>query len=66
MFTFNICDSDIDDCTPKSCANGGTCVDGVDDYSCQCAEGFNGDNCETSKSLNLELTHNIPSVTITF
>ena len=41
--------SDIDDCSPGVCANGGTCVDGVDSYSCSCATGYTGPNCNTSK-----------------
>ena len=26
--------------------NGGTCEDGIDEFSCICAEGFNGLSCE--------------------
>ena len=26
--------TDIDDCTPDPCQNGGTCTDGVNDYTC--------------------------------
>ena len=37
---------DIDDCTPNPCENGGKCVDGVDDYECDCVAGFTGDDCE--------------------
>ena len=40
---------DIDDCNPNPCANGGTCTDGVDSYTCQCAAGYTGPNCNTSK-----------------
>ena len=28
------------------CGNGGTCVDGTNEYTCQCAPGFGGVNCE--------------------
>ena len=41
--------SDIDDCTPNPCLYGGTCVDGVDSYTCTCIAGYNGINCGTSK-----------------
>ena len=34
-------------CTSSPCKNGGTCkITGDDSHSCQCAEGFYGDNCE--------------------
>ena len=40
--------TDIDDCSPSPCENGGTCTDLVDDFSCDCAAGFTGFTCETS------------------
>ena len=43
------CLLDIDDCDPSPCLNGGKCVDGVDSYSCKCAAGYTGDNCETGE-----------------
>lgn len=33
------------------CLNGGTCIDDVDDYNCNCVEGFVGKHCEIDKSL---------------
>ena len=42
--------TDIDDCKNNSCKNDGTCVDGVNDYTCKCATGYTGDNCETGMS----------------
>ncbi|XP_068760013.1 mucin-like protein [Montipora capricornis] len=38
---------DIDDCLLNGCANGGLCVDGVNNYSCICPVGYTGDLCET-------------------
>ena len=38
---------DIDDCASSPCQNGGTCVDGINSYTCDCDLGFEGDNCET-------------------
>ena len=41
--------ADIDDCESNPCQNGATCVDGIDSYTCECANGYSGDNCETGK-----------------
>ena len=46
--------TDIDDCSPSPCENGGTCTDLVDDFSCDCAAGFSGETCETSIFLILK------------
>ena len=43
--------SDIDDCSPSPCQNGGSCVDGVNQFTCDCVTGFSGINCEISKYL---------------
>jgi len=34
-------------CFPDPCQNGATCVDGDDDYICECVPGYVGKNCET-------------------
>ena len=41
--------SDIDDCANSPCQNGGSCTDGVNQFTCQCVPGFTGTNCEISK-----------------
>ena len=41
--------SDIDECAPKPCLNGGNCDDGVNSYTCTCASGYEGTTCEISK-----------------
>jgi EGF-like domain len=46
FFSENI---DIDECISAPCQNGGTCHDGVDFYSCSCAAGYSGVNCQTSE-----------------
>jgi hypothetical protein len=43
-----ICETDIDDCADAPCLNGGTCTDGIDSYTCDCAPGYEGDTCETN------------------
>ena len=54
-FPFSFCLQDINDCDPDPCLNGGTCVDGLDSYSCSCPEGYVDDNCTTSKSVSYVL-----------
>ena len=44
--------SDIDDCYPSPCENHGTCVDGVNNYTCACLPGFEGKTCAIGKLLN--------------
>ena len=46
---------DIDECVNHSCLNGGSCVDGVNNYSCNCLPGFTGDRCETGRYFPLFL-----------
>ena len=40
---------DINDCAPNPCENGGSCVDQVDAFICNCAPGYGGDTCSASK-----------------
>ena len=40
---------DIDECASSPCQNGGTCVDQVNDYLCQCAPGYTELQCQTGK-----------------
>ena len=49
---FFLISSDIDDCYPSPCKNNGTCIDGVNNYTCSCVPGFEGKNCTISKLLN--------------
>ena len=47
--TFQLSLPDIDECSSSPCQNGGTCTDAVNSYTCACVDGYNGDDCETSK-----------------
>ena len=40
---------DIDECVNHTCQNGGSCKDGVSNYSCNCLPGFMGDRCQTGR-----------------
>ena len=43
--------TDINDCLRGACQNGGTCRDGVGNYSCQCLPGFTGENCQAGMTI---------------
>uniref|UniRef100_A0A669BZ23 Protocadherin Fat 4 n=1 Tax=Oreochromis niloticus TaxID=8128 RepID=A0A669BZ23_ORENI len=45
-YTGPLCETDIDECQPSPCHNGGTCHNLVGDFSCTCPEGFTGKACE--------------------
>lgn len=40
------CEENIDDCPGHLCQNGGTCIDGVNNYRCRCPPNFTGSYCE--------------------
>ncbi|XP_035673678.1 neurogenic locus notch homolog protein 1-like isoform X1 [Branchiostoma floridae] len=40
---------DTNDCDGVTCENGGTCRDGINEYTCDCADGFEGTHCETDR-----------------
>ena len=44
--------SDIDECAFFPCKNNGTCIDGIDYFTCQCMAGYTGSQCETSEGVS--------------
>lgn len=46
MLTYYV---EIDNCVNHTCHNGGSCVNGASNYSCNCSAGYTGDHCETGK-----------------
>ena len=50
--------TDINDCVNQSCGTG-SCVDGVNSYSCNCSLGFTGDHCETGRLVLVLFGRNI-------
>ena len=57
MFVFP---TDIDECTSNPCING-ECSNAVNQYSCSCDDGYNGENCENGKTIPFILHPDIPS-----
>ena len=49
--------SDVDDCNgtdgTNPCQNNGTCIDGINSYSCNCTAGFIGPNCSHGKTFSV-------------
>ena len=40
-----------DECASKPCLYGGTCVDGINGFTCQCPEGLAGTDCSVRKDV---------------
>ena len=45
--------ADIDECTSNPCQNGGSCNDQINSYTCNCVDGYDGENCETGNIATL-------------
>lgn len=39
------CNIEIDECIDVFCQNGGTCIDLVKEFKCQCVDGYTGNYC---------------------
>ena len=42
------CEVNIDECALYPCLNEATCVDGINNFTCNCRPGFTGRSCETN------------------
>ena len=38
--------TDNNECNSNPCINGGTCMNGVNSYTCNCRPGYSGTRCE--------------------
>lgn len=45
-------DIDINECASNPCQNGATCLNEVNQYSCRCAPGYEGNNCQFGKYID--------------
>ena len=48
------CEVNIDDCPANKCANGATCVDGINSYICKCDPRFRGESRSSFNPSNAE------------
>ena len=44
--------SDVNECSQGACKNGASCTNSVGGYSCSCATGWEGTNCDVGKIIN--------------
>lgn len=46
---------DVNECASNPCQNGATCHNGRDSYTCTCAGGWTGTNCDQGKMFHSDL-----------
>ena len=59
-YTFHL---DIDDCQSNPCLNGGSCTDGINNYTCSCLPGYTARNCGIGIIILSSLNKNISAFT---
>ncbi len=47
--------SDIDDCAHVTCQHSGSCIDHVNNYTCECVKPYHGRNCEIGEYHHLNI-----------
>lgn len=47
------CETEIDECESNPCLNGGTCLDRLNHFQCECVRGFRGTLCERNVSKDI-------------
>ncbi len=60
------CEVGPDFCYSNPCSNGGTCLSGNQDYTCQCPLGYLGKGARELLSLDVDLSSLITLATIVF
>ncbi|XP_060582136.1 uncharacterized protein LOC132738608 isoform X2 [Ruditapes philippinarum] len=46
-FNGTFCENNINDCQQNACNQHGICIDGVQNYTCECFDRYKGEHCET-------------------
>ena len=49
-YSGDTCETDVNECDPNPCANGGVCHDKVAAFECECAAGWTGDTCAEERT----------------
>ena len=55
-FTGVLCETNIDDCVGVNCSGNYQCVDGVNNFTCECAPDFRGPKCSEFEGTNLRIS----------
>lgn len=46
-----LADSDVNECASNPCLHGSTCIDHANSFTCNCATGYTGTQCETGQCM---------------